>query len=155
MRLVGWSMNFWISEFLNWPTICFHTGWHPLRRKLGRKIGTHEQIMLARGFQGDVVYLYLPIAPLVYKHKCGGRGGLRGLSQWEQLWHGAQINFGDLSPYLIYESVLWKELLTDPYRGPRSNRHLTPTMYVLMFLMKYFLISTWADIWSSHVRNYI
>ncbi len=34
-------------------------------------------------------------------------GGLPGLSQWVQLhikwvWHGAQINFGDLNPYLTY-----------------------------------------------------
>jgi hypothetical protein len=27
---------------------------------------------------------------------------LWGLSQREQLWHGAQINFGDLPPYLTY-----------------------------------------------------
>ncbi len=28
----------------------------------------------------------------------GGRGELRGLSQWVQLYTGAQINFGDLTP---------------------------------------------------------
>ncbi len=37
-----------------------------------------------------------------------GEGGeLRGLSQWVQLcitWHGAQVNFGDLLPYLTYAS---------------------------------------------------
>ncbi len=27
---------------------------------------------------------------------------LRGLSQWVQLYTGAQINFGDLTPYLTY-----------------------------------------------------
>jgi hypothetical protein len=32
----------------------------------------------------------------------GGRGVLRGLSQREQLYTGAQINFGDLTPYLTY-----------------------------------------------------
>ncbi len=32
----------------------------------------------------------------------GGGGGLRGLSQWVQLNIEAQINFGDLTPYLTY-----------------------------------------------------
>jgi hypothetical protein len=31
-----------------------------------------------------------------------GGGELRGLSQWVQLYTGAQINFGDLTPYLTY-----------------------------------------------------
>jgi hypothetical protein len=36
---------------------------------------------------------------LAYQPKCGGEGGeLRGLSQWVQLYTGAQINFGDLTP---------------------------------------------------------
>ncbi len=43
---------------------------------------------------------------LVYESKCGRRGGgVAGLSQWVQpciTWHGAQINFGDLPPYLSY-----------------------------------------------------
>ncbi len=37
----------------------------------------------------------------------GGDGGLRGLSQWVQLYTsrtGAQINFVDLPPYLTYDS---------------------------------------------------
>ncbi len=32
----------------------------------------------------------------------GWRGELRGLSQWVQLYTEAQINFGDLTPYLTY-----------------------------------------------------
>jgi hypothetical protein len=32
----------------------------------------------------------------------GGGGQLLGLSQWAQLYTGAQINFGDLTPYLTY-----------------------------------------------------
>ncbi len=32
----------------------------------------------------------------------GGGGELRDLSQWVQLYTGAQINFGDLTPYLTY-----------------------------------------------------
>ncbi len=29
-------------------------------------------------------------------------GGLLGLGQWEQLYTGAQINFGDLPPFLTF-----------------------------------------------------
>jgi len=36
----------------------------------------------------------------------GGGGELRGLSQWVQLYTGAQINFGDLTPYLTYVVTL-------------------------------------------------
>ncbi len=33
----------------------------------------------------------------------GGGGELRGVSQRVQLYTGAQINFGDVTPYLTYE----------------------------------------------------
>ncbi len=51
--------------------------------------------------------VWLTNSALVYEPKCGGRGELRGLSQWVrtvrvQLWTEAQINFGDLTPYLTY-----------------------------------------------------
>jgi hypothetical protein len=46
----------------------------------------------------SVVYLGCPIAPSYISPNAGG-GGLRGLSQWA---HGAQTNFGDLTPYLTY-----------------------------------------------------
>ncbi len=39
---------------------------------------------------------------LVYVPKFGGGGEVRGLSQWVQLYTGAQINFGDPTPYLAY-----------------------------------------------------
>ncbi len=55
------------------------------------------------GLQRDVVYLGWPIA-LIYEPKCGGGAGeLRGLSQWVQLYTEAQINIGDLTPYLTYD----------------------------------------------------
>ncbi len=34
-----------------------------------------------------------------------GRGELLGLSQFVQLYTGAQINFGDLTPYLTYDDM--------------------------------------------------
>ncbi len=53
---------------------------------------------------------WLTNSALVYEPKCGGRGGggeggvaVAGLSQWVWLYTGAQINFGDLTPYLIYD----------------------------------------------------
>jgi hypothetical protein len=39
----------------------------------------------------------------VYEPYCGGRGELRGLSQFVQLYTGAQINFVDLTPHLTYD----------------------------------------------------
>ncbi len=63
-----------------------------------------------RELQGDVVYLGWPIAqrPL-YESKCGGMGKGCGVSAIETVvhitWHGAQINFGDLTPYLSYGEI--------------------------------------------------
>ncbi len=42
---------------------------------------------------------WLTNSVLVYEPKCGGRGAVRG-SQPSVI--GAQINFGDLTPYLTY-----------------------------------------------------
>jgi hypothetical protein len=40
---------------------------------------------------------------LVYKPKCGVEGGVAGVLAKEYgCPHGAQINFGDLTPYLTY-----------------------------------------------------
>ncbi len=59
--------------------------------------------VLVRGLQRDVVYLGWPIAPSYMSPNAEGEGGeLQGLSQWVQLYTGAQINFGDLTPYLTY-----------------------------------------------------
>ncbi len=66
----------------------------------GRKFLWRHSI---RGLQRDVVYLGWPIAPSYMSPNAGGGGGeLRGLSQLVQLYTGAQINFGDLTPYLTY-----------------------------------------------------
>ncbi len=59
-----------------------------------------------RGLQRYDVYVGWPIAPSYMSPNAGGwgGGGLRGLSQWVQLYvyTGTQINFLDLTPYLIY-----------------------------------------------------
>ncbi len=55
-----------------------------------------------RGLQKDVVYLGGPIAPTYMSPNAGGGGKLQGLSQWVQLYAGAQINFEDLTPFLTY-----------------------------------------------------
>jgi hypothetical protein len=40
----------------------------------------------------------------------GGKGGLRGLSQLVHLYTGAQINFGDLTPYFIYGGFIMHDV---------------------------------------------
>ncbi len=56
---------------------------------------------------------WLTNSALVYEPKCGERGGgLWGLSQSVQLYTEAQINFGDLSPYLPYTWNRRRNLLT-------------------------------------------
>jgi hypothetical protein len=64
------------------------------------------------GLQKDVVYVsWLTNSALVYEPKCGGGGGLRGLS-YEYSWaNRAPKNFGDLTPYLTYSMTackLWR-----------------------------------------------
>jgi hypothetical protein len=66
----------------------------PLATVVGRKA---RWITL---YTRDVVYLGWPMAP----SNAGGGGKLRGLSQWVQLQTGAQIYFGDLNPYLTYDT---------------------------------------------------
>ncbi len=57
------------------------------------------------GLQRDVIYLDWPIAPSYMSPKCRGGGELRCLSQWVQLYTGAHINFGDLTPYWTYDII--------------------------------------------------
>ncbi len=57
-------------------------------------------ILAIRGLQRDVVYLGWPIEPS-YMSPNAGEGGVAWLSQWVQLYTGAHINFGDLTPYLL------------------------------------------------------
>ncbi len=45
---------------------------------------------------------WLTNSTLLYENKCGGRGDLRVLRQWVQLYKGAQITFRDLIPYLTW-----------------------------------------------------
>ncbi len=60
-----------------------------------------------RGFQRDVVYLGWPIAPTYMSPNAGVGKELWVLSQWVQLYTGAQINFGDLTQYLTYACTLF------------------------------------------------
>ncbi len=64
-----------------------------------RRVGL--ETVTTRGLPRDVVYLGWPTT-LSWWAQMRGRGELRGLSQWVQLYRGAQINFGDLTPYLTY-----------------------------------------------------
>ncbi len=81
----------------------FYKGYtHPLT------VGNLSVCPFSWGSQRYVVYLGWQIAPSYMSPKCGGRGGggLQGLSQWAQLYTGAQMNFGDLTPYLTYAPFL-------------------------------------------------
>ncbi len=53
-----------------------------------------------RGLQRDVVYLGWPIAPSYTSPNARGWGVVS--TAVYITWHGAQINFGDLTPYLTY-----------------------------------------------------
>ncbi len=70
--------------------------------KRARREDFSVNFAVLRGLQRDVVYLSWPIAPSYMSPNAGGGGELRGLSQWVQLYTGAQINCGDLTPYLTY-----------------------------------------------------
>jgi hypothetical protein len=63
-----------------------------------------------RGLQGDVVYLVWPIAPLVLWAQMRGEGAVAGSqpigTAVHITWHGAQINFGDPTPYLTYGQLI-------------------------------------------------
>ncbi len=60
---------------------------------------TGRRSLFCRGLQRDVVYLGWPTAPSYMRSNAGGWGELRRLSQWVQLYTGAQINFEkDLTP---------------------------------------------------------
>ncbi len=50
----------------------------------------------------------------------GGGGEWRSLSQWVQLYTGAQINFGDLTPYLTYGQDVWDRVSKCFVRDPTS-----------------------------------
>ncbi len=56
-----------------------------------------------KGLQRDIVYLGWSIEPSYLSPNEGGGESL-GLSQRVRLYTGAQINFGDLTPYLTYGS---------------------------------------------------
>ncbi len=73
-------------------------------------------MVILRVLQRGVVYLDWPKAPSYIAQKWGGGGGeLRGLSQGEQLYTGAQINFGDLTTYWTYgyPTDIWRKKLTN------------------------------------------
>ncbi len=61
--------------------------------------------------------------PRIWAQMLGGGGELRDLSQWVKLYTGAQINFGDLTPYLTYGPYkLFFFLSVTPTPHPTSGR---------------------------------
>ncbi len=92
--------------------------------------------MNIRGLQRDVVFLDWPIAPYtVYTSPNAWGGGVAGSQPMTKAvhitWHGAQINFEDLTPYLTYDEyqqVSWLEVTVADcrklgrYVGPKKGR---------------------------------
>jgi hypothetical protein len=60
-------------------------------------------IQFFQGVTKDVAYLGWPIAPSYMSPNAGGGGGCGFLANEYSCAHGAQINFGDLTPYLTYD----------------------------------------------------
>ncbi len=81
----------WVTSKTEWVTI------QPERIAIDRKGTTQGVTKRCR-----LSWLTNSALVLVYEPKCGGVGELRGISQWVQLYTGAQINLGDLTPYLNY-----------------------------------------------------
>jgi hypothetical protein len=68
----------------------------------------------SKGLQRDVVYLDWPIAPLYMGPNAGGRGDLRGFSQWVQLYvHRSPNKLGKsysifMEPrFMIVQCICW------------------------------------------------
>ncbi len=86
-------------------------GSSPCTEDLAASVEVWLCLVTSRGLQRDVVYIGWPIAPSYMSPNAEGGWQLRGLSQWVQLcsvyitWHGAQINFGDLTSYLISSHI--------------------------------------------------
>ncbi len=68
---------------------------------------------------------WLTNSALVYEPKCGGRGELRGLSQWVQLYTGAQINFGNLTQCLTCGGISLETITLTMHAqtGKRKTKH--------------------------------
>ncbi len=85
---------------------------------------------------------WLTNSALVYEPKCGGeRGELRGISQWVQLYTGAQINFGDLTLYSTYAG-------TDP---PLPNKPTDPDPDLIKNLFHKSILISCIPIWERYV----
>ncbi len=80
------------------------TGQHLLASLLLRTFASRNKfIVTIRGLQGDVASLSGQISPLVYKPKWGGGAGFQPIRTAVHItWHGAKINFRDLTPYLTF-----------------------------------------------------
>jgi hypothetical protein len=98
------ALQRWVIANSRHGSICtiflHHTFTGKWRWEVNRKI--FQRMQWTRGLPRDVVYLRWPIAPSYMRPNAGGGGELQCLSQWVQLYTGAQINFGDLSPHLTH-----------------------------------------------------
>jgi hypothetical protein len=97
-------------------------------------------ILLHQGFTNRCGLLGWPIAPSYMSPNAGGGWELRSLSQWVQVYTGAQMNFGDLIPYLTYV------LYTFPLRWQRKVAfwlllYKTVYYFIVIFSSNYFFFN--------------
>ncbi len=88
---------------------------------------------------------WLTNSALVYELKYGGRGEWLGLSQWVQLYTGAQVNFADLTPYLCNLWIM-----------PTSDTQNYSTIYcIYMLYARVYVPSDLLSIACSYTLLYI
>ncbi len=93
-RRAPWEQN----SFLTW------TIKHNLKSK-SLPIKWHQLLPYSQGSQRDVVYLGWPTAISYMRPNAGGGEGWGPSANEYSCAHGAQINFGDLSPYVVTHTV--------------------------------------------------
>ncbi len=80
---------------------------------------------------------WLTNSALVYEPKCRGGGG--SLSEWEQLYTGAQIKFGYLTPYLTYDHKC-RCMLNRRHRTALSSFNKKITFMLWLIVILYILV---------------
>ncbi len=98
-----WELSVLVSQLHICPWVQFSIGARTLltRHRVFysvRSLSHLSRIACTRSLQRDVVNLDWPIAPSYMSPNAAGEGEFRGLSQWVQLYTGAQISVGDLTP---------------------------------------------------------
>jgi hypothetical protein len=142
----GWgglqkSFILWAKQIQPNPTLPYLT----LRKIDAHREGDEESAKFG-GLLRDVVFLGWPISALGYESKCWGRGGgeVAGSQPMSTAVHtGAQINFGDLTPYLTYGYMVPVRYLKQKIMGEEGAK------------MDFFMLFSDVDGWTYVSGRYI